>query len=113
MIAQISHHYVVIKLARSPCFGSCPEYQVTINGDGIVYWKGVGDVKFVGEAISKINAQQVGELIDEFDKTNFLLMRDYDTYQVTDHPSAWISIELFGISKTVTHYYGDYSALVN
>jgi len=106
----ISYPRVVISLIRSECFGTCPAYEVTIHGDGSVFWKGENFVEFEGEAKSKIEVQQVRELIKAIEDAGFFSMNNYEYESVTDHPWAVVSITLNGESKTVSHYYGNKNA---
>jgi len=107
---QIIYPDIVITLVRTACFGTCPDYQVAIYGDGTVYWNGEFEVKFDGKTTGKISIFQVYELINAFEKAKFFSMQDYDSVYVTDHPWAVTSITLNGKSKTISHYYGDRNA---
>lgn len=46
---QSIHHHVqrtvVITLQRTVCYGSCPEYKLTIFSDGRVLYEGIRNVK--------------------------------------------------------------------
>lgn len=111
----------VITLGRTMCFGTCPAYMVTINGQGEVVFEGSKMVRENGKVIaqplgtknSRINQEQLQQIIAEFEKINFLSLKDaYDkqgadcpTYS-TDSPSAITSIKTGSTNKTVKHYLG-------
>ncbi len=103
----------VITLERTECFGTCPDYKITISADGNVIFDGRRFVKKVGKAKSTVSQEQLREIIAAFEDINYFELRDkYEgpgdgcKQLVTDHPSAITSIRIDGKSKTVRHYYG-------
>jgi putative hemolysin len=101
---------VIISLERTPCFGTCPVYKLTITGDGIVVYEGRDFVAVKGQQTSSISTAQVQDLVNAFEQANFLTLTDYTEQTVTDLPSAITSMTIGGQTKTVNHYYGDDSA---
>ena len=104
---------MLITLERTPCFGMCPVYKVTISADGRVVFEGRHDVKKIGTAKSTIPQQQLRELLAAFEKIGYFDLRDrYNEPEdgckqwATDNPSAITSIRVNGRSKSVSHYYG-------
>ena len=105
---------IVITLARSVCFGTCPNYKLTIYSDGKVSYEGIRFVKKVGKATGRISRAQLDELVMEF--TNIHYFNLPDSFQpgdkttcpqsATDMPSAVTSLTWRGRSKTISHYYG-------
>jgi hypothetical protein len=100
---------LMITLGRSVCYGTCPEYKLTIAADGAVVFEGGRFVKWEGKTIkSAISHNQLGQLMAEFDKVNFFSLEDdytgnsrlCDEY-IADGPSASISIRINGKSKTI------------
>lgn len=106
---------VVITLARSACYGSCPVYKVEIHGDGAVTFKGIEYVTAQGTRRYKIPAERVRELVAEFYKIDFFALKDEYTHvelpgglieEVTDLPSTTVTISIGGRTKSVLDYYG-------
>lgn len=103
----------VVTLERTPCFGTCPSYKVTVYGDGRLVYEGRKFVKVEGKVESNVTREQVGQLLAEFEKANYFSLRDLyndvrdgcPTYW-TDSPSADTSLQVGGRSKAVAHYYG-------
>ena len=102
-----------ITLKRTACFGTCPEYKITISADGAVVFEGQSFVKKVGIAKTVISEEKVRKLLAAFEKINYFELRDrYEeqedgcTQQATDTTSAITSIRTNGKSKSVRHYYG-------
>jgi hypothetical protein len=103
----------LITLRRSVCYGTCPDYTVTIAADGTVTFEGRQFVKTKGIVKGTISRERVRQLIAEFDKTKYFSLNDkYETgkdgcpEEWTDMPTAVTSITMSGKSKSVSHYHG-------
>lgn len=102
---------VVITLERTPCFGVCPVYTLTIYGDGRIVYEGMRNVRIEGTITTTISEDKIKQLIREFRKINYFSLKDsYEVRNVTDMPSAYTSLTVDGKTKTVRHYHGDLSA---
>jgi len=103
----------VITLERTVCFGTCPNYRLTIFSDGLVSYEGIRFVKRMGKATGRISRAKLKDLVLEF--TNIDYFNLPDSFQPgektcpqesTDMPSATTSLTWQGRSKTITHYHG-------
>jgi hypothetical protein len=103
----------VITLERTVCFGTCPEYKLTIFSDGRVEFQGTRFVKKVGKATGRISRARLHDLVMEF--TNIYYFNLPDSFEpgqktcpqeATDMPSAITSLTWQGRSKTIRHYHG-------
>ena len=102
---------VVVALNRTPCFGACPSYRVTVYGNGLVVWEGDQYVALPGAHISVISLDQVRELVAAFTKADyFALDNSYTDYRVTDMAYINTLFSQGGKTKTVQHYLGDRTA---
>lgn len=102
---------VQITLARTPCFGFCPVYELTISGDGTVVYTGTGYVATRGRQEGQISTAQVQELLAFFNKVEYTTLKpEYTDYQITDLPYAETSLTVGGQTHRVNHYHGDRSA---
>jgi hypothetical protein len=96
-----------IRLDRTMCFGSCPDYSLTITSDGKVTFEGRHYTKVIGTKTTTIDKVKMAELAIEVQKADFFgLLDEYDEYSamVTDNPTYTLSIQMGGKSKTVTNY---------
>jgi hypothetical protein len=100
----------VITLERTPCFGSCPAYRLTIRGDGSVVYTGLSDVAVEGVRIAQISQDRVRELVERFSDVDYFSLSDSYRCPVTDLPSAITSISIDGRSKTVDDYAPGYES---
>lgn len=73
---------IAISLERTPCFGSCPAYRVTIKGSGEVEYEGIRAVKVRGIRKVQLEEQAVLMIANEllrvhfFDAANEYVTRD-------------------------------------
>src|SRR5690606_17692447 len=97
---------VEISMTRTPCFGFCPDYTVTISGYGHVVYEGRRFVNVVGRAEAHIAPAQVQELLARFDAIGFDELHNAYRAGVTDLPSTTIPLIRDGRSKSVLDYGG-------
>jgi ankyrin repeat protein len=97
---------IVIKLARTGCFGSCPSYEVEVHGDGTVRYEGKSYVAILGEHHCSVPEENVRELVKLFRVIDYYSLRDEYIAGITDNPAYVSSIQVDGKSKTVKDYVG-------
>jgi hypothetical protein len=119
----IDYSNLRIGLTRSACFGSCPDYSVTIDGSGGVFFttrapalKGGGDahrqfgpgrgVLLPGEHRARIDRITLDALIERFRAAHFFGLGPEYSAPVTDLPTYVLEFETGGRSWTVTDYAG-------
>lgn len=110
---QAAEAEVRISLERTPCYGTCPVYRVSILGDGTVHYQGTAHVRQEGSATAAVEPREVRRLLDEFQQAGFSAMQESYTYgaaacgrYATDAPSAVLEITRDGETKRVQHDYG-------
>ncbi|SRR5258707_2611540 len=97
---------VIITVERTMCFGTCPDYRLSIYGNGKVVYEGHYYVRVEGTRTTYIPKRKVRELVAEFEKIGFYKFDDHYAIGVTDMPSVLITINLEGKSKTIDIYGG-------
>jgi hypothetical protein len=98
-----------IKLKRTPCYGSCPVYEVEILANGTVNYNGEMFVEMDGAHSWKIepeNIELLNQLICKYDYFNIQKLNTYK--RMTCIPSCITTIELQdGIKRTIENDYGE------
>ena len=112
-----------ITLQRSACYGSCPDYRVTVHGDGLVefdtgddHFKGTAaevhlqysghNVLLPGRHTAHIDPTAVAGLFDKFRAAHFFGLRKEYVYGATDASTQILTVSIGKTSKTVTDYIG-------
>ena len=94
---------VSFSLQKTACFGRCPMFTLTINGEtNTATYKGDQNVDKVGTYEKKISDDELQKLVDAFEKRKLFDMQDaYNKQQVTDLPSTYVSYSINGKSKKI------------
>jgi len=101
-----------ITLQRTMCFGTCPDYTLTIKANGTVTFKGGRFTKIKGTARSHITKASLRSLVRAFDRVDINSFDDDYSHGgacegfATDMPSEIISIRRDRNTKRVNHYFG-------
>jgi hypothetical protein len=120
---DIDHERLQISLRRSACYGSCPDYLVTIDGTGRVVFVSTpnqtDDVSEVHRSFSRsdgvllsgrqedrISVEEVDQLVEQFRKAEFFAFKDEYTASVTDNPTKVLTIDTGHGRKQVIDYVG-------
>jgi len=112
-----------ITLERGACFGSCPDYRVTVRGDGFVEFD-TGDDHFKGTAAqvhleynghnvllpgyhtAQVDPATVARLFERFRSAHFFGLKKEYVYGATDNSTQVLTVRVGKSSKTVTDYIG-------
>ncbi len=92
---------VFFSLERTPCFGKCPAYTVTIMADGTARYKGRSNAPREGEFTGKVDKATMQALFDRATAIGFFGYQDKYDSQVTDIPSTIIRLNADGKDKKV------------
>ena len=106
-----------IKLYRSSCLGACPDYTVSIGGDGTVRFSSGFDedgqkpfssenIVWSGKHVAKVDPQAVAGLIERFRAAHFMGLRSDYTADVTDIPTYSLTLRVGKTTKSVIDYMG-------
>jgi hypothetical protein len=96
---------IVIVLNRTGCFGSCPDYTVTVTNNRVVF-EGRHFVTETGTQNGKADPEAVRKLAEKFVAAGFYSMDPEYRANWTDNPTYTLSITIDGRRKTVTDYIG-------
>jgi hypothetical protein len=97
-----------ITLERTPCYGSCPVYKVTVSAAGVVEYFGEAHVHKAGTHRWRISRRRLQRLAEALERANYLhLEGDYTRGGKGDAPGCSISVEYDdGSSKSIAHLHG-------
>lgn len=120
---EIDRARLLISLQRSACFGNCPDYLVTIDGNGRVVFVTTPDqtdevadlhrahsrsdgVLLSGTQEDRISTGQVDQLVERFRDAGFFALKDEYRALVSDNPTTVLSIDTGHGRKQVIDYVG-------
>jgi len=95
---------IEITLQRTPCFGTCPEYTVTLRDDGTVTYSGRQYVRVSGQHSWKIDPAAVRALAREMEEAGFFELQNEYTDLRTDNPTTYTSLTIGARSKKIKDY---------
>lgn len=95
-----------IEMSMGACFGACPVYEITINGDGAVSYNGKQHTSKIGAHHKQLSPEVTKTLFDAFATSNFYTFEDEYTSNISDLPTTFISFNHSGKSKKIKDYYG-------
>jgi len=115
---------IEITLERTACFGTCPDYSVSIRGDGRVRFSttdnptfrvgpgksaedfGQNYVLWPGMHEAHVDPEDASALIGRFRDQHFMGLQDGFQSSVTDHPTYVLTLRAGGSEKRVVDYVG-------
>lgn len=93
-----------VTLERTPCFGGCPVYKVTLRSDGTATYVGSRFVDRIGTYEGKFWARDFERLAKVIENAEFWTMKDKYTLPITDQASQILTVKSDKSTKTVSEY---------
>ena len=100
--AQDKDQITEVTLERTSCFGTCPDYKVTLRRDGAVIYEGRRFVQMMGTY--KGEAYGFDRLAQLILAQKYFDMKDDYSRPITDMPSAITSVVRGGKRKRIVDY---------
>lgn len=96
----------VIFMKKTPCFGTCPDYDIAIYENGMAHINARRYLKIEGTYEAQLSEQQLHSLLELFAQSNFQSFEKSYTSNVTDLPTTFLTYRSGDKEKTVEDYYG-------
>lgn len=120
---DVDQSKLLITLQRTACLGSCPDYVVSIDGNGHVTFSTSGEpmdavsgfhrkmspsrgILYPGRHNDQIDTATVQSLLQQFRKAHFSELHDKYRARITDNPTYVLTIRTGHGSKHVVDYAG-------
>ncbi len=117
------HSDATIRLERGACYGSCPDYRVTVHSDGLVefdtdddHFRGTAaqvhleynghNVLLPGHHTAHVDPATVAGLLERFRAAHFFGLKKEYFFGASDNPIQVLTVRVGNASKTVTDYIG-------
>jgi hypothetical protein len=96
--------YLHISMKRYPCMGNCPFYTIDVYGSGLVIYHGDHYVKDEGYRIGFITQEQIQELVETLNSSQYFSLDNSYHFNVTDNPGTTIYTKYEEAEKEISHY---------
>jgi hypothetical protein len=94
-----------VKFSTTQCFGTCPVFQLTINKDGSVNYKGIQYVNKIGDYSLVMPKAELSYLISLLDAINPSRLNDHYSVDATDNPTIYLTVRYTnGQTKSIEDY---------
>lgn len=92
---------LLLTMERTPCFGRCPNYKITISNTGNVAYEGFSFVEKEGKYTKKLSQKQLTEIHSQIELIKLFEMDDKYDSQITDIPSVHLSVTYNNQNKKI------------
>ena len=98
-LLETSEPFLVMK--RTACYGTCPQYKISIYNDGLIMYNGTLFVDRIGCFSSMISMNQVDSIKSLLNDIDFFSLNEEYLSPITDVPSVILELNIDGKSHTV------------
>lgn len=82
----------LVRLRKTPCFGDCPIYEMTIDKEGNVVFNGIKYVSEVGKKTFVLTEEELKTINEKLNSKDFSTYEKiYDNPKIMDLPSTYIA----------------------
>lgn len=93
---------LLASIERTPCFGRCPTYKISIYQSGYVVYEGKQNVKNIGFFSFRLDKSKVDEIKNFILQNNILDLNDeYKNPHIADYPFTFTESRLNGKYKHI------------
>lgn len=97
---------IIISLERTPCYGSCPIYKMSIYSDGTAVYYGERFVNNIGSYSFRVSKETIDYILNRAIEINFFQLENQYTENISDLPKTITYIKNGKEKKKVINYYG-------
>ena len=93
---------LLASIERTPCFGKCPTYKISIYQSGYVLYEGKQNVKNIGLFSTRLDKSKAEEIKNYILQNKILEMNDdYKNPRIADYPSVITEAKVNGKYKHI------------
>ncbi|MEP2773350.1 MAG: DUF6438 domain-containing protein [Fulvivirga sp.] len=101
----------IIVIQKTPCMGTCPEYEMMIFENRRVVIEAKQHLPIKGKFRGELSVQTYEELIEKFEDSDFFEFEDRYTSNITDMPTTYLTYRSGDKAKKIMDYHGAPKAL--
>ena len=92
---------IFMTMERTPCFGKCPNYKITIFNTGNVIYEGYKFALKEGKYRRKLTEGQLIEITNQLEAIKLFELKDVYDSKITDIPSCMLFFNYNGEKKKI------------
>ncbi len=96
----------MVKISKTACFGECPVYSFTLQGDGQATFNGKRFTELEGPHRRTYSADTTNTVFKEMIGMDLYQYESEYTDQITDLPTTYLTFQHEGREKEIKLYYG-------
>lgn len=96
----------LITYEKTPCFGHCPIFKLSIYKSGYAVLRGVKNTEMIGLYTGMVNTEQIDEVFEVANEINFFTMYEVYDGKVTDLPSTIYMLNKGEKKQVLSRYQG-------
>ncbi len=100
-VQQKENPIIQIRFERTACYGKCPVFSLSLNPDNTAYFEGIKYVAFTGKGEARLPSGTFERFKCKLDSMQVKKLRDRYTRNLSDNPTAYLSVlfEDFSVKK--------------
>ncbi|MFT4526804.1 MAG: hypothetical protein ACI85F_002984 [Bacteroidia bacterium] len=103
---SVSPAQELASIKRTPCYGRCPMYRMTVLDNGQVVYEGKRFVEKIGTYSGLVSGEDVETILEMAKETNYFDLEDEYDVPVADFPTCVTSVTKDGKTKRVMNKQG-------
>jgi len=103
---KISNDQLLMQMEKTPCYGACPVYTISIDQAGNGLLEGLENTEYTGLFSFRLSKRQLNNLDAAFSQADFFALEDKYHAFVSDLPTIHLFYNKDGKEKKVMDYYG-------
>lgn len=102
----------VLTFEKTPCFGRCPTYKMTIQGNGKCILVGEKNTAHIGHFEKQLTKEEVTSIFTDLKNAGYDTLQEKYLSRATDLPMTIYSLTENGKTKSVTSQQGQPESLI-
>jgi hypothetical protein len=83
---------VIATLQRTPCYGTCPIFQISVFKNGLTFYNGEENVLQKGKFYFYLNQEDINSIFDKAKEINYFTLENNYDMPVSDFPTTISSL---------------------
>ena len=104
---------LLVSLKRTPCYGKCPMYRISIKDNGELVYEGKRFVERLGTYEALLTSVDVENIKKKVAEADYFILQDAYDVPISDFPTCVTSVNLDGKDKSIMNKQNAPAALIS